>query len=139
MPFISRTIYAAALNNVLDVEEHQAYKHAEAVTENIEGASAPVHGAAPVTRLKAGALKIACSNCKVQAASCKLRELCLPAGLSAKALEQFDMLAAEHCPMPRGETLFHIANPLDTLYAIRTDCSKTSVAIEDGATKSRTS
>ena len=69
---------------------------------------------------------------QLQGASCKLRELCLPAGLSAKALEPLDKLAAEHCPVPRGETLFHIANPLDTLYAIRTGYSKTSVALEDG-------
>jgi CRP/FNR family transcriptional regulator len=69
---------------------------------------------------------------KVACASCNLRELCLPVGLSAADLEQLDTLVAKRRTVPRGENLFNSGDAFQALYAVRTGFFKTCVTTEDG-------
>ena len=78
-----------------------------------------------VVPIKAEAFKVACS-------SCNLRELCLPVGLSAPALDRLDTLVAARKSIARGETLFRVGDPFESLYAVRTGFFKTRVSSEDG-------
>jgi CRP/FNR family transcriptional regulator len=73
-------------------------------------------------------LKVACS-------SCSLRELCLPLGLSGADVERLDTLVASRRSVRRGGALFHVGDPFNELYAVRTGFFKTCVASEDGASQ----
>jgi CRP/FNR family transcriptional regulator len=73
-------------------------------------------------------LKVACS-------SCSLRELCLPLGLSGADVERLDTLVANRRSVRRGGALFHVGDPFNELYAVRTGFFKTCVASEDGASQ----
>jgi CRP/FNR family transcriptional regulator len=70
-------------------------------------------------------LKAACSTCK-------LRELCLPVGLSGEQLERLDTLVARRRTVARSGSLFRAGDPFRSLYAVRTGFFKTSVTAEDG-------
>ncbi|MBI4207374.1 MAG: fumarate/nitrate reduction transcriptional regulator Fnr [Betaproteobacteria bacterium] len=70
-------------------------------------------------------LKTACSTCS-------LRELCLPAGLDQRGLEQVDRLVNRRRPIRRGDYLYRSGAGLDSLYAIRTGFMKSCVLHEDG-------
>ena len=71
------------------------------------------------------AIKIACSNCN-------LRELCMPAGLSAADLARIDDVVALRRKVKRGTPLYRAGEAFPALYAIRTGFFKTSVATDDG-------
>ncbi len=70
-------------------------------------------------------LKVACS-------ACKLRELCLPIGLSRDDVARLDSLVDERRMVPRGGSLFRAGDPFVALYAVRTGFFKTCVGSEDG-------
>ena len=72
-----------------------------------------------------GRLKTACS-------SCSLRELCLPMGLSSDEMSKLDDLVFLRRPVRRGEYLFRVGHPFDSLYAARTGFFKTKLLLEDG-------
>ena len=74
---------------------------------------------------EAQAIKLACPNCK-------LRDLCMPIGLSAQELEQIDEVVAARRRVKRGVPLFRNGELFKSLYAIRTGFFKTSIAAEDG-------
>ena len=76
----------------------------------------------PITLTK---LKTACS-------SCNLRELCLPVGLSHDQIESLDNLVYTRRRLKRGESLFRVGDPFQSLYALRTGFFKTRVATDDG-------
>jgi CRP/FNR family transcriptional regulator, anaerobic regulatory protein len=69
---------------------------------------------------------------KVACASCNLRELCLPVGLTPKDLTRLDGLVARRRSVPRGEALFRNGERFEALYAVRTGFFKTCVGSEDG-------
>lgn len=69
---------------------------------------------------------------KVACASCNLRELCLPVGLTPKDLSRLDGLVARRRSVPRGEALFRNGERFEALYAVRTGFFKTCVGSEDG-------
>ncbi len=69
---------------------------------------------------------------KVACASCNLRELCLPMGLSTNDIDQLDTLVAKRRNVPRGEHLFRNGERFDAIYAVRTGFFKTCVSSEDG-------
>lgn len=75
---------------------------------------------------------IAIEPLKVACASCNLRELCLPLGLSNRELEQLDGLVAKRRAVPRGEYLFRNGDGFEALYAVRAGFFKTCVSSEDG-------
>ena len=69
---------------------------------------------------------------KVACASCNLRELCLPVGMSDEQLDRLEDLVAQRRQVARGDTLFRTGDPFTSLYAVRTGFFKTSVSSEDG-------
>ena len=68
---------------------------------------------------------VACSNCN-------LRELCMPAGLSAAQLERIDHLVSKRIRIKRGESLFRAGDRFEFLFAVRTGFFKICVGAEDG-------
>lgn len=65
--------------------------------------------------------------------SCSLRELCLPAGLSANELAYLDgQLVAARRRVHRGSTLFQAGDHCQVLYAIWTGSFKTCIGARDG-------
>jgi CRP/FNR family transcriptional regulator len=70
-------------------------------------------------------LKTACSNCS-------LRELCMPVGLSVEEMSKLDDLVFLRRSVKRGEHLFRVGEPFDSLYAARTGFFKTKLLLEDG-------
>jgi CRP/FNR family transcriptional regulator, anaerobic regulatory protein len=69
---------------------------------------------------------------KVACASCNLRELCLPVGMSNEQLDQLDTMVATRRAVGRGDTLFRAGDAFQSLYAVRTGFFKTRVSSEDG-------
>ena len=70
-------------------------------------------------------LKSACS-------SCSLRELCLPAGLDQRELEQVEQIVRVRRPIKRSGYLYRAGLELQSLYAIRTGFMKSCVLHDDG-------
>ncbi|HWS05323.1 MAG TPA: fumarate/nitrate reduction transcriptional regulator Fnr [Burkholderiaceae bacterium] len=69
---------------------------------------------------------------KVACASCNLRELCMPMGLSPVELDRIEEVIAVRRKIKRGATLFSNGEKFTSLYAIRTGFFKTCIATEDG-------
>jgi CRP/FNR family transcriptional regulator len=70
-------------------------------------------------------LRTACS-------SCSLRELCLPAGLDPRELEQVDRLVNRRQSVRSGTTLYRAGSKMQSVYAIRSGFMKSSVLLDDG-------
>ena len=65
-------------------------------------------------------------------ATCNLRELCLPVGLSACDLDRLDTLVDVRRTVRRGDTLFRSGEPFSSIYAVRAGFFKTTISTEDG-------
>jgi len=70
-------------------------------------------------------LKSACSDCSV-------RELCLPVGLSSLEVDRLANIIPQRIKVKKRTTLYHVGDPLRSLYAIRYGFFKTAVISEDG-------
>lgn len=70
-------------------------------------------------------------------ASCNLRELCLPIGLSAAELERLDTLVERRRKVARGAALFRTGDAFDALFAVHTGFFKTCVISERAADDGR--
>ncbi len=64
--------------------------------------------------------------------TCRVRELCLPSGLSAADLATVNHYIHRKHTVARGEALFAYQEPLQMLYALRTGFMKSSVPHPDG-------
>ena len=62
-------------------------------------------------------LKTSCENCS-------LSELCLPRGLAKDDLEQLDNMVQHKRPLKKGEYLFHVGQPFQSLFAVRSGSVK---------------
>jgi CRP/FNR family transcriptional regulator, anaerobic regulatory protein len=71
------------------------------------------------------ATKTACS-------SCRLRDICMPLGLSSKEMELIDQMVSTRLKILRGEPLFRIGGRFKSLYTIRSGFFKTTVSTADG-------
>ncbi|MDH5340745.1 MAG: fumarate/nitrate reduction transcriptional regulator Fnr [Rubrivivax sp.] len=69
---------------------------------------------------------------KVACASCNLRELCLPLGLSDEQMVKLDNMVSARRQIARGETLFRSGDGFQSLFAVRTGFFKTCITAEDG-------
>ena len=69
---------------------------------------------------------------KVACATCNLRELCLPAGLTSAEMEQIDAMVNLRRKIKRGEALYRAGQVFDAIYAIRSGFFKSRVTYEDG-------
>lgn len=69
----------------------------------------------------------------VVCANCKLREICLPVGLSREELQHIDkrLVAVRH-KVPRGGKLFEAGHRFDAVYAVWTGCFKTCIQSSSG-------
>lgn len=65
-------------------------------------------------------------------AQCSLQALCLQAGLTAQDLEHLDGLAPRRRALVPGQRLFHIGEPLSTIYVARMGAFKTVSITEQG-------
>ncbi len=72
------------------------------------------------------------SNLKIACASCNLRELCLPLGLSISELDKVERLVALRRKLKRSDTLFRIGDPFESLYAVRVGLLKSTVVTGEG-------
>jgi CRP/FNR family transcriptional regulator len=68
---------------------------------------------------------------KVSCATCRLREMCLPAGLSPDDLERLESIVDARRSLRRGETLFRNGDRFDAIYAVRSGFFKTCLTSPD--------
>jgi CRP/FNR family transcriptional regulator, anaerobic regulatory protein len=64
--------------------------------------------------------------------SCRIRDLCMPVGLSTTQMKQIDNMVSTRLKIERGEMLYQVNRPFKSLYAIRTGCFKTTISRPDG-------
>lgn len=69
---------------------------------------------------------------KVACKDCNLFQLCLPVGIDSKELEELDNIIKRRRPIKRGEHLFHVGSPFQSIYAIRSGSIRTYAPTEDG-------
>jgi len=78
------------------------------------------------SRLRTGACKVRCS-------SCRLREICLPVGLTPDQFREVDDgLVTSLRKVARGATLFHAGNCFDAVFVVWTGSFKTVVTSNQG-------
>jgi CRP/FNR family transcriptional regulator len=63
---------------------------------------------------------------------CRLRGLCLPAGLSEADLRQFGALVFSHRRVKQGQALYRFGDPCGSVYLVRSGFIKTVVLHPDG-------
>ena len=63
---------------------------------------------------------------------CRLREVCLPGGLSERPLREFSQVVFPQRRLKAGQTLFRSGDIFDAVYMVRTGFVKTVVLLEDG-------
>lgn len=64
--------------------------------------------------------------------SCRIRQMCLPVGVSAEERRRLDQLVYARRKVKRGEDLYRVGNPFSSIYAIRGGCFKSDRVIADG-------
>jgi CRP/FNR family transcriptional regulator, anaerobic regulatory protein len=69
---------------------------------------------------------------KTTCSSCRLRDLCMPVGLSSKEMALIDQMVSTRLKIKRGEPLFRIGGRFKSLYTIRSGFFKTSISTADG-------
>jgi len=72
------------------------------------------------------------SRVPTRCASCNLRELCLPCGLSGQDLDRIEELVYTRKRLERGENLYRAGDDFSSLYAVRSGFFKTVQTLEDG-------
>jgi len=73
------------------------------------------------------------AHCRSVCASCNLREICLPYGLTRLELDYVDQrLVAARRKVPRGGYLYRSGDRLESIYAVWTGSFKTCLAAADG-------
>ena len=75
---------------------------------------------------------ISIRDLKAHCASCSMRELCLPIGLTPDAMRELDALITIRRHFKKGESVFRSGDRFAALYAIRSGSCKVSVPTEDG-------
>jgi CRP/FNR family transcriptional regulator, anaerobic regulatory protein len=64
--------------------------------------------------------------------TCGLREICLPAGLQPREIDQLNEIINRKRPLKRGEYLYRTGGALQAIYAVRTGFLKSCVLHDDG-------
>jgi CRP/FNR family transcriptional regulator len=64
--------------------------------------------------------------------SCKLRELCLPGGLTGPDAERAEEIVYTRKRVKRGETIYRAGDEFVSIYGVRSGFFKTSLILEDG-------
>ena len=82
--------------------------------------------------MKSTPILVQVQHLKTTCASCSVLELCLPLGLTEIEVGRLDTLIPQRVKVKKGASLYRTADPLRSLYAVRTGFFKTCVATEDG-------
>jgi CRP/FNR family transcriptional regulator len=82
--------------------------------------------------LRQQSLHLSLAELKAACANCNLREICLPAGLTAQELDQLDTLVNIRRKVKRGEALYRAGETFDAIFAVRSGFFKSRVTYEDG-------
>ena len=69
---------------------------------------------------------------RTHCATCQLRHLCMPTGLTAEQMTLIDQMMSARVKMARGQVLFRASGPFRSLFIVRTGFFKTTVASADG-------
>ena len=64
--------------------------------------------------------------------TCRLRDICMPVGLTSQQMAQIDHMVSTRVKVPRGQVLFHAGGRFKSLYAVRTGFFKTTMGTSDG-------
>ncbi len=64
--------------------------------------------------------------------TCRLRDLCMPTGLSSKQMTLIDHMVSTRVKIGRGKVLYRAAGAFQSLYVVRTGFFKTIVSAADG-------
>lgn len=72
------------------------------------------------------------ASIKAACRDCSLRELCLPLGLSDADLNALDKVIRRRRTLRKGEPLYRLGDPLQSLYAVHSGTLKTTGLMEDG-------
>ena len=68
----------------------------------------------------------------ITCSGCKMRDLCMPAGLEPNEMDRIEEMVASRRSVKRGEAAFRTGERFSNLYAVRTGFFKTCVTSEDG-------
>ena len=82
--------------------------------------------------MSAAAHELDRSTLKDACASCSLRELCVPGGITPQELVELDALVAVRRRVARGDALYRAGDPFRSLYAVRSGSFKARVTHGDG-------
>jgi len=89
-------------------------------------------GAERATGAAGHAPVISIRDLKIHCATCSMRELCLPSGLSPAEMGQVDAMIGKRTKLKKGDALYRAGEPFASLFAIRLGSLKTTVLAEDG-------
>ena len=64
--------------------------------------------------------------------TCRLRDLCMPMGLSSQQMSLIDRMVSTRVRVSRGQVLFRAGSTFKSLYVVRTGFFKTTVSTADG-------
>jgi CRP/FNR family transcriptional regulator len=100
------------------------------------GASAVLHSFPTCAKPHASAVRQSYPLRPAQAAAtcqtCGLRELCLPAGLELREVDQLNSIINRKRPLKRGEYLYRSGSTLQSIFAVRTGFLKSCVLHDAG-------
>ncbi|MFO8155369.1 MAG: fumarate/nitrate reduction transcriptional regulator Fnr [Pseudomonadota bacterium] len=71
-------------------------------------------------------LKLACGDCS-------LHPVCLPRGIEPEEMAELDRIIRQRRPLKRGEHLFRVGDPFESLYVVRSGSVKTYAPVSDGS------
>src|SRR4030066_286304 len=78
------------------------------------------------TIINIATLKAVCSECS-------LRDLCLPLGLNVDDMRSLESAVKNHRKLSKGDFLYRIGDPFQSLFAIRSGSTKTCEIAADGS------
>jgi CRP/FNR family transcriptional regulator, anaerobic regulatory protein len=82
--------------------------------------------------MKSTPVLVQVQHLKTTCASCSVLELCLPLGLTEIEVGRLDTLIPQRVKVKKGASLYRTADPLRSLYAVRTGFFKTCILSMDG-------
>ena len=86
----------------------------------------------PRRSMRSNVVLLASARNALTCSNCRLRDLCMPTGLSASETEALDDIVHARKRIPRGDALFHAGEGATMLFAIRTGSFKTRITLADG-------
>ncbi len=75
---------------------------------------------------------VSIESVKLSCKKCSLSELCLPRGLSAEDLAEFENIVSQRPPIPKGGALYRSGDKANALFAVKSGALKSVVTTEDG-------